>query len=938
MRMVNFYRWKPEVSITAYCDKYAISEDHILYFLSLSGPESAVRGIISAIQAGESITIRGDGACINCRKGLSALRSATSKIAYENMTHGLCLDVSLWEMNENREILLLKNDPETLYYTLHQHFSITAIPEWKAWIHQKLQQYIVRLTSYCVEAFLLKVTEQELDEIISNGIRRREIQFTKACVPGASSINTLDGVERYLQLFGTELAKKIHTLFQPLYVPEKQKWSDRIHSLRRKPFQAQGDAIMGAVETLKKERSLNIVGEMGVGKTLIGAAIPYISSKKPCRTLIVCPGHLVHKWAEEIKTTVPNAQAFIVRKYTDLIATCELRKTKPSHYEFYIISRDKAKLSYFWKPAVTVKKGICSCPQCGKVFQDKEGWNLPVSYFSQSKRYCGNCRSPLWEADNTRIRRFAPAEFIKKYLKGFFQYLEADEVHELKGGDTAQGNVLGMLSSCVDKVITLTGTLLSGYADDIFFILYRIMPRKMKQEGFLWTDTQKWLQSFGILERITKTTREAQDNSASRGSKKRESIRRKPGVSPLVYSKFLLGNTVFLQLDDISDNLPSLTENVIGIRMSHELERAYQEIEFCIGERVKKDIACTGNSSLLGTYLMSLLSYPDQPFRFGPILHPSAKKELPEEYFFLDEKEKFLMENPGIIDPKNILVIPAELPEEMIYPKEQLLLDIVEQEIKNYRRCLIFATFTGIRDVTVRIESLLQKKKIRAVILKSTVPPETRISWVNEKVKQGYEAIITNPELVKTGLDLLDFPSIVFFETGYSTFTARQASRRSWRIGQKKEVKVYYLFYQSSMQEQCLKLMGAKLEAAIGIEGKFSEEGLIAMSSGDDMMNALAKSIVGKIENTDSAESIWKRMAKKTERPENAREEHALAPAKITLPDTINIAPLTPARTIFIEITKLKGKRRIVERVEGSEEEIRKVMQKENTVAQLTFF
>jgi hypothetical protein len=35
------------------------------------------------------------------------------------------------------------------------------------------------------------------------------------------------------------------------------------------------------------------------------------------------------------------------------------------------------------------------------------------------------------------------------------------------------------------------------------------------------------------------------------------------------------------------------------------------------------------------------------------------------------------------------------------------------------------------------------------------------------------------------GLDLLAFPTLYFYETGYSLHTLRQASRRSWRIGQR---------------------------------------------------------------------------------------------------------------------------------------------------------
>lgn len=935
MRTVSFYKWKAEISITAYCDQYAISENNILYYISLIGADSAVQGIISAIHTGENINIRGDGESINCRKGIFPLRSFTTRLSYENMIHGICLDTSAWKTDQRSEILILKNTKETLYTILHNNFAITAIPEWKDWLYQKLSQFITPLRCYGIFASVLKITEEELDDIISAGCRSGELKFTKTHVSGSLVTRTIDGVESYLQQFGAELAQKIHDNFTPMYIPDKHQWSNRIHSLLRKPFQAQGDAIMGAVETLKNKRSLNIVGEMGVGKTLLGAAIPYVSSKNPCRTLVVCPGHLVHKWVEEIKTTIPNSQTFIIRKYTDLIPFLKLQNTKPKCYEYVIISKDRAKLSFFWKRAVNVKKDeICFCPHCGEILKDKEGWNLSPSYFEHSKRYCTVCKTPLWEADNSRIRRFAPAEFIKHYLKNFFSFLLADEIHELKGSDTAQGNVLGMLASCVNKIITLTGTLLSGYSDDIFYILFRTNPTLMKQENFYWGETQKWLENYGILERVTKATKEGEDNSASRGSKKRENIRRRPGVSPLVYSKFLLGNTVFLQLDDISDKLPSITENVIGVRMAQEQEQAYQKIEQSIGDRVRAEMAVTGNSSLLGTYLMSLLSYPDLPFHFGPILHPSAKKELPEEYFFLDEKEKFLHDNPNIIDPKDILVIPQDLPEEVIYPKEKMLLEIAEQEIKNHRRCLIFCVFTGLRDTTSRIEFLLQKKQLKAVTLKSTVPPETRISWVNEKVKQGYEAIITNPELVKTGLDLLDFPSILFYQTGYSTFTLRQASRRSWRIGQTKDVKVFYIFYQGTMQEQALKLIGAKLEASIGIEGKFSEEGLIAMSSGDDMMNALAKAIVGKINNTDSAENIWKRMAQKSQH--QIAGESAL-PVVSIIPHTQN-PTFAENKMMFVEIVKHNGKRRVVERIEANEEEISQIMQKTGTQAQLLFF
>src|SRR5687767_6013745 len=77
--------------------------------------------------------------------------------------------------------------------------------------------------------------------------------------------------------------------------------------------------------------------------------------------------------------------------------------------------------------------------------------------------------SALWQADQTKIRRCAPIEFIGRYLQDFFDYGIADEAHELKG-DTAQGNALGTLAACAKRVAVLTGTLLGGYADDLFNI------------------------------------------------------------------------------------------------------------------------------------------------------------------------------------------------------------------------------------------------------------------------------------------------------------------------------------------------------------------------------------------------------------------------------------------------------------------------------------
>ena len=90
---------------------------------------------------------------------------------------------------------------------------------------------------------------------------------------------------------------------------------------------------------------------------------------------------------------------------------------------------------------------------------------------------------------------------------------------------------------------------------------------------------------------------------------------------------------------------------------------------------------------------------------------------------------------------------------------------------------------------------------------------------------------------METGLDLLWFPTLYFYETGYSLHTLRQANRRSWRIGQHLGVGVKFFIYALSTQMTCLRLMGRKTLVGLMMEGKFWGEGIHSMDAEDDMMD-----------------------------------------------------------------------------------------------------
>jgi hypothetical protein len=169
------------------------------------------------------------------------------------------------------------------------------------------------------------------------------------------------------------------------------------------------------------------------------------------------------------------------------------------------------------------------------------------------------------------------------------------------------------------------------------------------------------------------------------------------------------------------------------------------------------------------------------------------------------------------------------------------------------RKVWVYVQFTDKRDVQGRLEKLLQKARLKVKALRSSVTLAKREEWI-AKHAPGTDVVISHPRLVEMGLDLFDkagkynFPTLVFYETGYNLFTLRQAARRAWRIGQRAGCRAFYFYYKDTMQERAMSLMGKKLVAAQALEGKFSEEGLLALADGDDGVEvALAKSLANRI-------------------------------------------------------------------------------------------
>jgi hypothetical protein len=237
--------------------------------------------------------------------------------------------------------------------------------------------------------------------------------------------------------------------------------------------------------------------------------------------------------------------------------------------------------------------------------------------------------------------------------------------------------------------------------------------------------------------------------------------------------------------------------------------------------------------------LNTLLLYPDHPHGLGTLYGIEFDGELKRKVRF-------------------VIAETRDLPEDGVYSKERRLIAEIKKELREGRRCQVFAVYTRKHDVTARLERILNDEGIQTAVLRASVDTSKREAWYAKQVRNGVQVVLGHPRLVETGLDLLDFPTILFYESGYSLYTLRQASRRSWRIGQRWPVRVKFLCQEGTMQTACLRHMGKKLLVALTMDGKFAGEGLQTIDEDDDMLSAMARELVERNGIGETADAVWK--------------------------------------------------------------------------------
>ena len=886
-----------------------------------------------------------------------------------------------------------------LYHYLMQHYKLPLLQEWMAPLLRFFTRECVITQTYlsiykgngskeqitlslhgrdvllddliCYDFSTL--TEDKFEEYVSLAIKKRIIQITEYQMEPLD-FKTFDD---YITKYGVSLVDNLNQMISPL--TDLKPNVDSLALKTKSLFPQQAASVNGALAMMDHNIHYAILNmSMGTGKTLMAASVieaaairkwlrshpgktlrdAYEPGVIHYRAIIMAPGHLVKKWAEEIEEEIPYAKATILQGGLEQLVKLREKGKTPHGKEFYILSKDFAKLDSWQSPIPTqvkrkplalsickdclqeegvirIKKGkggqgrcpTCTgtnfvpyrylgnfpykgliCPGCGELLirnrnydpssQDfverlSESVLTPKSFAApkEENSVCYHCGMSLWGSNAAPIvhggilpkepkwykvthysnfakksktsafvlknheadyyascvtteglskvassygpRKLAPAKYIKKYLKGFFQFAVLDEAHKYLG-DSAQGVAAHSLVQASDFTLALTGTISNGKAESFFNLFWMLEPSRMKQAGYTYSrkDLMRFCKEYGCVE-TTYEVPSGDNNRKNLMSRGRQLSPPKvmPGISPVIFGRFLMDRCLFLDLSDLSKYLPKFSETVHLLPVPGNLDFTYHNTLDILSKESKNG----SGMGMLSVMLQFGLSYLDKPYGRTPIMSPYVKDVM-------------IAKTPNFEEYADI---------NCMTPKEEDLVNTINQEISEGRNCFVYASYTGKPEtnVTWRLKELIEKKcnlSGRVEIIQSNSPqPIKREEWFHKKAAEGIKVFITNPSCVETGLDFAfkhngkhyNYPTLIFYQTGYNLATIWQASRRAFRLNQKKECRNYYLAYENTLEAAALEIMAKKQIATAAIQGKFSTEGLSAMAKGVDTRTQLAAAL-----------------------------------------------------------------------------------------------
>lgn len=671
--------------------------------------------------------------------------------------------------------------------------------------------------------------------------------------------NTIEDIEDYLYTFSNPIKEKLKSNINILYNPKNI--NRYMFEGKYKPFMGQIPIIQSGIEVLKHckgNQYVYLAGQQGVGKTLITSKVNhcYFKDKNKLNycTLIVAPAITLTQWKEELINSISDKiDIVIIKKTIDFIKWykqhCVNKKIIVDKPTYLIVGKETFKLSYKKIAGVNIKKkkikrtvkdeywysrfGANSpssykevveiiktaiCPKCGLPLKNPLNKKEDI-YFSstdfegspkKSTYKCTNCNEVLWQGTYGKTMKTSIIDYIKRKNIHFDSIIQ-DEIHESGNSGSIIGNASRTLLQYTKKNILLSGTTNNGYASNLHNLFLGLMPRKLLKYNTI--DIKDFVKEYGTLQAISKR-KDGEYYRYGRSQIKESDFKEIEGINTQVFTKYMIENYVFSELDDLTKDYPEL----------EYLKREYPYLN--TDKKVLPPI---------NEYYIPIAQIDDISHSTNQIFDRIEKANAFNAKMYEDSILKHYVNNPfswdiihveGTENTSSQDIQPKNYDNKIILPKEEKLMELIKNEHSEGRKCWIYCDFNNGGDymngetLPDRLQRLLEEKGYKVFQLKPSVKTYDRKEVIN-KNKDKYDVFISNMKLVKVGINLQFCPTYIFYMPSYFVLEVSQASRRGMRANSTLENRIYHLYYENTIENKIMKRYERKMAESNAIVGKF---------------------------------------------------------------------------------------------------------------------
>jgi Uncharacterised methyltransferase family (DUF6094) len=527
---------------------------------------------------------------------------------------------------------------------------------------------------------------------------------------------------------------------------------------------------------------------------------------------------------------------------------------------------------------------------------------LPITAGTgQGKQHGGDAcyvaREPLPDS-------FSPYDYLYRFYRGCVALAVIDESHNGRGRDTDIAHAFHQAMLASQTRMLTSGTHFGGDILGFYYYWFRYNPQFWRRLGLGWNDAEKALSRYGVIQEWTKEC----ESDARRGSGQTNvqvSTIPAPGLSAKLIP-YLLEDMVYLTVLDVGAHMPprieipeivpmrdaeiadALTEAELARReaasklaeftkarqgggagngfmvqyMARERERLEQAAK-AAAERERAVQEWAGPRYLASHYGRLVRSLDDLARRRNTAAR-LAKGTVPRWFAVLPCDRPFQVwetkrDRWGDTQARTLLVETEQLAWEYLYPLERRLITLVQQELSEGRRVMVYLEQNDLRSMARRLEWVLKDaleiQRTQPWTLPNSVAAEDRQQAILQAVQRGHRVVIVPYRRVNEGLNLqAGIDSIIWVEMALNLFMLDQASRRAWRLGKREEVRIYYLAYANTAGHTKLRKLGQQSGAAAAFAGEPARGALIEHAGADKTTLARLSSLLEQQERTGDEE------------------------------------------------------------------------------------